>query len=265
MVELMMLTFDSSNTLQAADVSSEALAMADLLYIRLKSRLQIHIDKKVRPEHQTNTCLHWSKKNLAIVAAWMIVASQLKDITHLDNSKCLLASPTARQFLLCSNELSSRNGCYLYNDRNDGTWIRSGSATGVGGIAGRLTDHLRGAKSTTNPDDSRFYASYPSKESPRAESNHILGHFEMLDAYIGVYFPQVTSPGRFSAKDGLFEHTEDEAKWIESRNFSGKSKEDKYMQMAAYLFELGYDLALAPNNNVSDSPGFEGCGLRRKD
>ena len=33
MVELMMLTFDSSNTLQAADVSSEAsLAMADLLY-----------------------------------------------------------------------------------------------------------------------------------------------------------------------------------------------------------------------------------------
>jgi hypothetical protein len=139
MVELMMSTFDSSN--QAVDVSTEAsLAMADLLYIRLKSRLQIHINKRVRHEHQTNTCLHWSKKNLAIVAVWMIVASQLKDITHLDNSKCLLASPTACQFLLCSNELSSRNGCYLHYDRNDGIWIRSGSATGVGGIAGRLKD-----------------------------------------------------------------------------------------------------------------------------
>ena len=45
MVELMISTFDSSNTLLATDVSSEAsLAMADLLYIRLKSRLQIHIN-----------------------------------------------------------------------------------------------------------------------------------------------------------------------------------------------------------------------------
>jgi hypothetical protein len=35
----------------------------------------------------------------------------------------------------------------------------------------------------------------------------------------------------------------------------------KYMQMAAYLFELGYELALACRDNVSDSPGFEGCGL----
>jgi hypothetical protein len=33
------------------------------------------------------------------------------------------------------------------------------------------------------------------------------------------------------------------------------------MQMAAYLFELGYELALARRDNVPDSPGFEGCGL----
>jgi len=33
------------------------------------------------------------------------------------------------------------------------------------------------------------------------------------------------------------------------------------MQMAAYLFELGYEFALARRDNVSDSPGFEGCGL----
>jgi hypothetical protein len=45
-------------------------------------------------------------------------------------------------------------------------------------------------------------------------------------------------------------------------NFSGKSGEEKYMQMIAYLFELGYDLAVSPRRNVSKSPGFEGCGLR---
>ena len=33
------------------------------------------------------------------------------------------------------------------------------------------------------------------------------------------------------------------------------------MQMIAYLFELGYDLALSRSHNVSQSPGFEGCGL----
>ncbi len=37
--------------------------------------------------------------------------------------------------------------------------------------------------------------------------------------------------------------------------------EQNYMQMAAYLFELGYKLASARRDNVSDSPGFEGCGL----
>jgi hypothetical protein len=35
----------------------------------------------------------------------------------------------------------------------------------------------------------------------------------------------------------------------------------KYMQMSAYLFELGYELALACKDDVSDSPGFESCGL----
>jgi hypothetical protein len=33
------------------------------------------------------------------------------------------------------------------------------------------------------------------------------------------------------------------------------------MQMAAYLFELGYELALSHKDDLSDSPGFESCGL----
>jgi hypothetical protein len=31
----------------------------------------------------------------------------------------------------------------------------------------------------------------------------------------------------------------------------------KYMQMSVCLFELGYELALAHKDGVSDSPGFE--------
>ncbi len=31
----------------------------------------------------------------------------------------------------------------------------------------------------------------------------------------------------------------------------------KFQEVIAYLFELGYDLALSPENNFSQSPGFE--------
>jgi hypothetical protein len=41
----------------------------------------------------------------------------------------------------------------------------------------------------------------------------------------------------------------------------GKTGDQNYMQMAAYLFELGYKLALARKDDVSNSPGFESCGM----
>ena len=48
---------------------------------------------------------------------------------------------------------------------------------------------------------------------------------------------------------------------MHSTNFSGKSGDFKFMHMVAYLFELGYDVALSIKNNVSESPGFKGWGL----
>ena len=35
----------------------------------------------------------------------------------------------------------------------------------------------------------------------------------------------------------------------------------KFVDMGAFLFELGYDLSLNPRKNVSKSPGFKSCGL----
>ena len=48
---------------------------------------------------------------------------------------------------------------------------------------------------------------------------------------------------------GLLIFTEEEEKWISALNFRGKTGKKKYMQMAAYLFELGYELALARRDN----------------
>jgi len=53
----------------------------------------------------------------------------------------------------------------------------------------------------------------------------------------------------------------EEEKWISNLNFRGQKGDQKYMQMATYLFELGYKLALARKDDVSDSSGFESCGL----
>ena len=44
-------------------------------------------------------------------------------------------------------------------------------------------------------------------------------------------------------------------------NFHGRTNSKKFLEMVAYLFELGYDLAISKRHNVLKSPGFEGCGL----
>jgi hypothetical protein len=120
---------------------------------------------------------------------WMIVASHLKeDISCLDESKCLLANPIGNKFLVCSNEELLYLGCYLFHNRNEDAWIRSGSATGEGGIGKRLHTHMERARCDRNDDDSRFYYSYPSKTSARSTSTAKEGYYEHLTAYVGVGF-----------------------------------------------------------------------------
>ena len=84
---------------------------------------------------------------------------------------------------------------------------------------------------------------------------------EYLTAYIGVGFSVEHRPGCFLKSGGLLMYTKEEEKWISGLNFRGKTGEQKFMQMNAYLFELGYELAFARKDDVSDSPGFESCGL----
>jgi hypothetical protein len=101
------------------DDTLEILPKADLLVAVLKARFQTHIKNKVKLCQQKNMCLSWTSKNLALVAAWMIVVSHLKeDILCLDESKCLLANPISNKFLVCSNEELSYHGCYLFHNRN---------------------------------------------------------------------------------------------------------------------------------------------------
>ena len=46
---------------------------------------------------------------------------------------------------------------------------------------------------------------------------------------------------------------------------NGASFKEKQLRMAGYLFELVYDLLISPRDNVSESPGFESCGVTLSD
>ncbi len=85
--------------------------------------------------------------------------------------------------------------------------------------------------------------------------------------YVGAGFTPTDDVKAICQKDysngGIFFHTPEELESIRSVNFRGRSKEENFMEMAGYLFELGYDLSLSGKYNASLSPGFEGCGLRR--
>jgi hypothetical protein len=174
----------------------------------------------------------------------MIVALHVKeDISCLDESKCLLANPGNNRFLVCSNKVLSHLGCYLHYKQNEDIWIRSGSATGEGGFGKHLKTHQKRALSDRNDYDSHFYHYFPSKSSECAKSYLKEGYFEYLTAYIGVGFSAEYPPGCFSKSGGLLMFTKEEKKWIRDLNFRGKMGNHKNMQMAAYLFELGYELA----------------------
>ena len=262
---LIMLTFDRNKKMACSITyppTSNLLQKADCLYTHLKMRLRVHTTTRVNADRQNNKCLSWARRNLAVVAAYMIIADHVvTDLTCVDEFGCLLRPPTGNSFLICANEELSLLGCYLHYDTNKSIWVRSGSAAGVGGFGQRLEQHKKRAESDTNPDNSQFYDNYPSSASLRSKSRCKRGIYEHLDKYIGAAFSREYLPPGVFSRDGLLSYTDEEVAWINQLHCHGKTVNEKYMQMAAYLFELGYDLAMSRIHNVSNSPGFEGCGL----
>ena len=122
-------------------------------------------------------------------------------------------------------------------------------------------------KSERNKPYSRFYAEYPDCTSiclKRGNDKESL--FEYLTQYIVADFDgDVVVKSKVFTKDcadgTILFYLEEQREAILRCHFSGKPDVQKFSGMAAYLFELAYDLALSPSNNVSNSPGFEACGL----
>lgn len=255
---------------QQKPIDDELKARADQLQTSLDLRFTNHVKTKVPLNQHHYFILNWLRKNLVIDAVHMVLCDHVKrKLDRVMPHQCLLR-PACNAFLMCTNAEANLHGAYLHYDDNLCEWIRSGSADGEKGMGGRNDTHRKRAENDTNHDNSRFYNLWPSTKSSRAINNPVrMGHWEDLTQYVAVGFTPSEQVLEVCSKDlsegGIFFYSEEEKAKIRGTNINGCKDGQKFTRAIAYLFEIGYDIALSSEFNVSESPGAEAFGLRKRE
>ena len=107
---------------------------------------------------------------------------------------------------------------------------------------------------------SKFYSRYPSIEST-FKTTEPWGNFENLTQYSAFAIARMYKP----ILQTICEETNGFMQWpkqtIEKLSRGGSTVGidlvNAKLEMVSYFFELAYDLCLSPQDNVSQSPGFE--------
>ncbi len=106
-----------------------------------------------------------------------------------------------------------------------------------------------------------FYYLYPSSCCPKAFKRGTRGTFDTLQQVVAAGWSPTSDPAKLLDRSwndgGLLIFSEKESKQIRSSMGKGMTDIQKFHTCAAYQFEMGYDLAISPGCNVSESPGFE--------
>ena len=253
-------SLDSKSNNTILEVDQSLLDRADLLQKQLEQRLVRHCQIRIAKEEKRNHwCLRWAARNLPQVAAIMCLFNHIKpDLSCLDNNQCLLAATSA--FLRATSNVEARmEGCYLYYDLNNEEWIRSGKAIGSN-FGTRHKQHQLGSMlKGPASQKSKFYSSYPSKSVQLADASCRKGVFENLQMLVGIGYDKLLATKLIhdhDSKNGIFHFDSETMKKIEAVNFPGIARNKPY-HMLGYLWELAYDLCIAPGSNISGNPGFE--------
>jgi len=177
------------------------------------------------------------------------------------NSRTSLLRPPGNSFILAGTEdILDLEGCYLYYAIEDACWIRSGKVVGDGRLFGkRNKEHAKKAlEQSMDALNSLFYQTYPSKNAPSSGCVRD-GYFEDLQLYVGLGFSR-KQPGHLklvAKEDGLLSWEGAILERLQKASLGCNGLQDKQLHAVGYLFELCYDLALSPERNVSQNPGFE--------
>lgn len=253
------------------------------------------MDVKVHHSKKRHFTLKFVRMNLAQYAALVTLAGHVFDEPSLVGyNASLLRNPVgsaAKRFTpvrtdlkqeeidaLPTTDISFAEGCYLYYDTVNAQWIRSGKVAGTThnpkGILARHLEHKD--KAERNEAGSDLYDKYPAKQSANAvlvrQSNlrpyPWNAYFEDLALFCGLGFirsdsvvSRLTSIDGGEAK-GLFMWDDSIIDALNNWDKNGQTTMvDKQLHMVAYLLELGYELLLSDDANVSTMPGFENFGL----
>jgi len=197
---------------------------------------------------------------LAVFCAIVTLAKHvIEDISSSSNDTTLILHPLScnSAFVKVGDDVTAAlQGCYLHFDGVKSKWIRSGKVCGTKRNFGtRQMEHEKGASGTPVL---RFHSLYPAN-SNTAVSPVRKGYFHHLHQYVGIGFEQsdncISTLGNHGKLFAWENNVLDALSKYSLHNCS--SVKEKQYHMVSYALELGYDLMISPNDNVSTSPGFE--------
>jgi hypothetical protein len=191
--------------------------------------------------------------NLSRIAAIAVLANHVRNEPDIiDENACLLQYPTEggdNKFLVIVDDLLKTEGCYLYYDKIEHEWRRSGKVSDWG-FGDRHKDHWKNAKnngSSTSTKQSKLYTEYPSKESNLVRlgvaSGEICwkGYFEDLVLYCGIGFDRSRTVSGLIETDegkGIFSWEKTVMDCLAGSTKLGDTMRDRQLCMVAYLFQL---------------------------
>ena len=193
----------------------------------------------------------------------------MNDVETSEINERLVVLPSGNAFSPFDDEEHVLEGCYLIYHAAKDMWIRSGFACGAGSeacLGGRKKKHQSNSKSINEMRNSRFYRYYASSSATTTLVKR-KGYFEDLVFFCAMAFDpkNIKAICAVDHEDSLFVWRSDFIEYLtEKARKRETTVERMQLSAVAYLWEICYDLMLAHSENISDSPGFEGLGLRMK-
>ena len=213
-------------------------------------RLHEHVVERIpKVEKHDHWCWFFVRNNLHRVSAIMLMMGHIREDLDCTCRRISVLNNTSFSFVpVSTNEMLALEGCYLYKDLSSGQFIRSGKTIGRS-FSERHKEHQKCALS--QDIRSKFYTRYPAKNA--TSSNGLrFGYFENLQQYCGLGFSRNSNAYKklYMVEEGILRWDAKVIAELRKRSKSGEFQ-DKQLHLVGYLFELCYDLALSPNDNVS--------------
>ena len=245
------------NAIQEAD------HLAKIVWGRFPRMLELRLPDQEKRKHPV---WEFVAVNIPVVC---LIAVRFGHVVSLHDMRCCrwgdcLLKPQTASFLPAEGEYGELQGCYLYQHTTKNKWIRSGKVCGQSKFTQRDKEHeAMSKKSSTDPLASNFYRLFPYAECEDADHCDARpggGLFTDLKMFVGVGFASVEAEAltKDVSEGGILKWTQSSIEVARKAGVGGQGAplERKQLELAAYLFELVYDLMIG-DDAVSTNPGFE--------